>query len=75
MSNNAYGDVTMTLPDATACKGRIYNLKKLGASYTTTIETYSTQTIDGASNWTLTTNYEFITVQSSGFNWYIIGGN
>jgi hypothetical protein len=66
------GAQTFTLPDATAVAGRVYNIKKTGASGTLTVDTTSAQTIDGALTALLATQYDNITVQSDGANWLII---
>jgi len=68
-STNTY---TVTLPSATTICGKIYQLKKTGASGTITIATTSSQTIDGASTTTLTTQYSKISLVSDGSNWIIL---
>ena len=60
----------ITLPDATGATGRIYTIKNIGTG-TVTISRNG-QTIDGASSQTLSTQYQCITIQSDGSNWYIL---
>jgi hypothetical protein len=65
---------TVTLPDATACAGRVYSIKN--ASGTTplpvlTVATTSSQTIDGSSSWLLTNSKSVLTVISDGSNWNV----
>jgi len=62
--------LTITLPDATGATGRIYTTKNIGTG-TVTISRNG-QTIDGASSQTLSTQYQCITIQSDGSNWYIL---
>jgi hypothetical protein len=66
------GAVTITLPDATTCKGREYIVKKIDASANTvTLDAYSTQTIDGALTQVISTQWSTRTVVSDGSNWII----
>jgi hypothetical protein len=63
---------TVTLLDATGVKGRIFNIKNSGAGVIT-INTTSSQTIDGAASGILTlAQYDNMTVQSNGTNWIIL---
>jgi len=64
--------VTATLPDATANTGIIYTLKSIDITNTTTIDTTSSQTIDGSLTYVFSKQYEAIRVQSNGANWFII---
>jgi hypothetical protein len=64
---------TLTLPTAVGCTGRQYILKKTDSSANAvTVGTTSSQTIDGATTYPLTAQYESITVVSDGANWSII---
>jgi hypothetical protein len=63
--------VTMTLPDATACTGMRYDIKRLGTA-TTTIACNGSQTIDTLSTIQLLAQYSSVTVISTGTNWIII---
>lgn len=70
----ASGNTTITLPTASGIKGVIYIIKNIdSASNTITIQTSSSQEIDGSSTVLLTNQYEKIAIQSDGNNWYIIG--
>jgi len=66
------GSKTITLPAAAVCDGRIYNIKKLSASNTTTIDGNASETIDGATTLVLTTRYQTAKIQSDGTNWYLL---
>jgi hypothetical protein len=64
---------TVTLPTAVGITGRIYTIKKIDSSANVcTLDTNSTQTIDGVDNPTLTTQYASRTIVSNGANWFII---
>jgi hypothetical protein len=72
-SDATSGNVTVNLPDATTCLGRVYVVKKVDASANTiTLDGNGSQTIDGALTKVLTTQYEYTKVQSNGTNWYIV---
>lgn len=67
---------TLTLPDATTCAGRTYMVKNAPTATPApvlTINTTSSQTIDGAATWLLDENKEMITVVSNGTNWNVVG--
>lgn len=65
---------TATLPTAVGILGRVYSVK-LTASGTGTVATTSSQTIDGSTTYSLSAQYKYVTVQSDGSNWVIIGQN
>jgi len=65
--------LTITLPDATGAKGRIYVIKNIGTGTITITRNGSTsQTIDGTATQTLSTQYQSMMIQSDGSNWYIL---
>jgi hypothetical protein len=67
------GAITITLLSAVGIAGNSYNIKALDVSGgNITIATTSSQTIDGALTQTLNTQWDNITVQSTGANWIII---
>lgn len=64
---------TVTLPTAVGNTGQMYSIKKIDASANAiTIATTSSQTIDGVTTRTLSTQYQGVTVQSDGANWFVI---
>lgn len=66
-------NLTMTLPAAGTVTNQIYNIKKADATvYTIIVDGNGSETIDGASTFTLTSQWECITVQSDGSNWFIL---
>ncbi|HVU94223.1 MAG TPA: hypothetical protein VHE34_03325 [Puia sp.] len=65
---------TATLPDATACTGRIYSIKNFSTTSPApvlTIATVSSQKIDGLSSWSLDETNETVTLISDGANWEV----
>lgn len=64
--------LTVTLPDASTCSGRIYTIINTGVFTGTILNTTAAQTINGVLTQSLTTAYQKITVQSTGANWLII---
>jgi hypothetical protein len=74
LRSNSTSALTHTLPTATGCTGRIYVIKNVNTG-AVTIATTSSQTIDGATTYSLPTQYKYVTVQSNGTNWDIIANN
>ena len=65
------GTFNVTLPTASSIRGRIFKVKNSGVG-TITVDTTGGQTIDGASTKVLSTQYQVITVQSTGANWIVL---
>ncbi|MEO5684697.1 MAG: hypothetical protein ABIQ88_18795 [Chitinophagaceae bacterium] len=66
---------TLTLPTAAGITGRTYQVKNASLTGPTpilTIATTSSQTIDGLSSWTLTDQYQTVTLVSNGSNWHAV---
>jgi hypothetical protein len=72
--NVTSGTFTATLPTAVGCTGKNYVLKNSGTG-TITIATTSSQTIDGATTYSLNAQYKYLHVVSNGSNWIIIANN
>jgi len=69
------GGITVTLPAASAHKGRVYTIKKIDSSANgITIDGNSTETIDGSETILLTLQYSYVTIVCDGTEWFIIGG-
>ncbi|MBC7850716.1 MAG: hypothetical protein H7Y31_13325 [Chitinophagaceae bacterium] len=63
---------TITLPDATACIGRVYWIKNTSTNASLlTINTVSSQTIEGLATWAVTQVNKSLQVISNGTNWVI----
>jgi hypothetical protein len=65
------GTFTVSLPAAASNTGRIYNIKNIGVG-TITVDPNAAETIDGAATYTLSTQYESITIQCNGTAWFIL---
>lgn len=64
---------TITLPTAASARWRKYTIKKIDATANTvTIDADAAETIDGAATFVLTTQYESVTIQSDGTEWWIL---
>ncbi|MFN8252754.1 MAG: hypothetical protein U0V75_12855 [Ferruginibacter sp.] len=71
--NNSSGAITINLPTASGCSGRVYAIKKVsGVALNVTIDPFGSENIDGASTRILSVQYEGVLVQSDGSNWYVI---
>lgn len=70
------GAVTRTLPTAVGCVGKRFTAKKTDSSANAvTVATTSSQTIDGATTYSLGAQYKYVTVESDGANWQIVANN
>jgi hypothetical protein len=65
---------TITLPTAASISGRTWTIK-LTTAGSCTIATTSSQTIDGATSYSLSAINKYVTVISDGSNWQIMGNN
>jgi len=67
------GVFTITLPASAGVKGRQYTIKKTDSSQNSiAIDGNAAETIDGQATKSLNLQYESITIQSDGSNWFII---
>ncbi len=65
--------VTVTLPPAADQPNCEISVKKTDASANAvTVDGYSTETIDGSATYSLTTQYQSVTVKSNGTAWWIV---
>jgi hypothetical protein len=70
--NCTTGTFALTLPSAALNNGKVFMLKNMGSG-TITLNTTSSQTIDGNASGTLTlAQYESMSIQSNNANWLII---
>lgn len=67
------GAFTVTLPTAVSVIDKIYSIKKIdSSSNAVTVDGDGSETIDDGTTAVLNTQYECITVQSDGSEWWII---
>lgn len=74
LANTTSAAASITLPTASAIKGRIYTIKKIGTGgldNELTI-TPSSGTIDGGSSFVIYNDWSYVTLQTDGTNWFII---
>lgn len=70
---NNSGAITISLPAASGCSGRIYVIKKISAvANNVVIDPNGAETIDGAATKTLTVQYESAMIQSNGTSWFVL---
>ncbi len=66
-------NITILLPAAAGCVGRIYNIKKMDATaYTVIVDGNASEVIDGDTTQILSSQYDSLQVQSTGSAWLII---
>ena len=72
------GSVVVSLPVAASVPGKRFDVKKMVAANTVTLDAAGTDTIDGAGTFAWTTQYQNMTVESvvtatpASFNWVIV---
>ena len=72
LCNNS-GAITISLPAASGCSGRIYVIKKIsGILNNVTIDPNASETIDGSTTRTMTLQNDSVMIQSDGANWYVL---
>ena len=71
--NTNSADRVITLPAASGSTGRVYVVKKIdAAANSVTVDANGAETIDGAANTVLSSQWDYVTVQCDGSAWYII---
>ena len=74
--NTSSGNITITLPSASTCKGVVYVVKKIDENGNSVIITpEEEETIEGLSGLSLSAQYDYVIIVSDGSNWYKIGEN
>ena len=67
------GAITMTLPPAALVPGRIYVFKRINSgANAVVIDPNASETIDGAATYTLSAQWNSVTIMSNGTAWFII---
>lgn len=73
LANANGGGLTISLPSAATVSAKKFTIKKIDATANVVIvDPNSTQTIDGSLTFNIATQYQSVTVQSDGSNWYIL---
>ncbi len=63
--------VTITLPDATTCSGRVYKIKRINVPGNNVTVASAGGTIDGATTAVLSAQWQCLSFQSDGTNWFV----
>lgn len=67
------GAITMALPPAALVPGRIYVFKRINSgANAVVIDPNASETIDGAATYTLSAQWNSVTIMSNGTAWFII---
>ena len=72
LADGTAGAFAVTLPNARQAWGRTFVVKRTGAAGTITVTAAGTATIDGIATYALTVQYQSVSVQSDGVNWWIL---
>lgn len=73
VANAAGGAITMTLPPAALVPGRIYTFKRINSgANAVVIDPSGVETIDGAATYTLSAQWNSVTIMNNGIAWFII---
>lgn len=73
LCNVTGGGITITLPAASSNTNKCFTIKKTDSSTNTvTVDGNASETIDGATTYSITIQYESITIVCDGSNWHII---
>jgi hypothetical protein len=75
---SAGGNVTVTLPDATtgdAALGRVVTIFKVDAANDVILDGDGSQTINGATTVTMSSQYNYRTIISNGTEWFVIASS
>jgi len=75
LADATVGNITVTLSPASGQKGRLLIVKKIAGPYIVIIDGNSLETIDGSITYVLSSQYQYVSLQSDGTNWFIIGNN
>lgn len=75
-ANATTANITVTLPTAVGIKGRQYTIKRIdSSSNSVTVATTSSETIDANTTFSISQQYQFLSVVSDGSKWIVIGTN
>jgi hypothetical protein len=66
------GSVTVSLPAAATCAGKVLTFKKKVAANSLILDGNAAETIDGAATLTKTSQYDSVTIICDGTTWWVI---
>lgn len=68
------GSLTTNLPLASTVSGQLFTVKKINTANTGTVQATGADLIDGSATYVLgAASLDFVTAQSDGVNWHVIG--
>lgn len=71
--NASGGNISISLPDASTCAGKVFYAKKIDSTgNSTAILPFGVQTIDGSPSLSTTVQFESFTLVSDGANWWVL---
>lgn len=71
LADGSSNTVTLTLPSP-EFEGQSYTIEAINVTNAVDVDTEGSETIDGASSYTFTTQYDSITVVSDGDNYFVV---
>lgn len=66
------GNYDVDLPPPADAKGRVYQIKRIGASDVATVVPNVSEDIDGAASFVLAAQYQSVTLTSDGTDWFVL---
>ena len=72
ITDSSSGSVTVNLPAVASSSGKLLTVKHIGSSNNTVLDGNASETIDGATTLTLTTQYAVATVFCDGSTWHVV---
>ncbi len=76
LCNAVFGSITVHLPPAATAGGRQYTIKLIFSNFgTVIIDPFGSEMIEGASTYSFSQQYKYVTIVSDGSNWWIIANN
>lgn len=76
LATGGAGGITATLPTAVGRQGRRYTIVRVDAGAgDVTLDGDGSETINGDADYILVNQWQFVTVESDGTNWVVVGGN
>lgn len=66
------GAFTVTLKPAAECKEKLVIIKKVDNTANVTVDGDGSETIDGATTYSLTTQYQAVRLMSDGTKWHVV---
>ena len=72
IADSTSGTITINLPAAGSSTNKLYTVKHVGGANNVVLDGNASETIDGATTHTLSTQYEVVSIVCDGTEWWII---